>query len=140
MPDDLQKITNPDSGRIIVGEVLMSDLLLKAFENEASEDLPDLKVGDSVTVHLRVNVGERNERVQLVRGVIIRFRNSGNNRNFTVRRIAANGVGVERTFLLNSPRIEKIEIHRHAYVRRANLYFLRDRTGKSARLREKREY
>lgn len=118
----------------------MSDLLLKAFENEASEDLPDLKVGDSVTVHLRVNVGERNERVQLVRGVIIRFRNSGNNRNFTVRRIAANGVGVERTFLLNSPRIEKIEIHRHAYVRRANLYFLRDRTGKSARLREKREY
>lgn len=118
----------------------MTDLLLKTFDNEASEDLPDLKVGDSVTVHLRVNVGERNERVQLVRGVIIRFRNSGNNRNFTVRRIAANGVGVERTFLLNSPRIEKIEIHRHAYVRRANLYFLRERTGKSARLREKREY
>lgn len=140
MPDELQRITNPDSGRIIVGEVLMTDLLLKTFDNEASEDLPDLKVGDSVTVHLRVNVGERNERVQLVRGVIIRFRNSGNNRNFTVRRIAANGVGVERTFLLNSPRIEKIEIHRHAYVRRANLYFLRERTGKSARLREKREY
>ena len=118
----------------------MSDLLLKAFEKEANENLPQLRVGDNVTVHLRINVGDRNERVQLVRGVIIRLRNSGNNRNFTVRRIASNGVGVERTFLLSSPRIEKIEVHRHAHVRRAQLYFLRERTGKSARLREKRIY
>lgn len=116
----------------------MSDFLLKAFENEKNEALPELAVGDSVTVHVRINVGERNERVQIVRGIIIRLRNAGNNRNFTVRRIAANGVGVERTFLLNSPRIEKIEIHRHAYVHQANLYYLRERTGKSARLREKR--
>lgn len=118
----------------------MSDLLLKTFDNEVNENLPQLRVGDNVTVHLRINVGDRNERVQLVRGVIIRLRNSGNNRNFTVRRIASNGVGVERTFLLNSPRIEKIDVHRHAHVRRAQLYFLRDRTGKSARLREKRIY
>jgi large subunit ribosomal protein L19 len=118
----------------------MSDLLLKAFEKEDNENLPRLRVGDNVTVHLRINVGDRNERVQLVRGVIIRLRNSGNNRNFTVRRIASNGIGVERTFLLKSPRIEKIEIHRHAHVRRAQLYFLRERTGKSARLREKRIY
>ena len=116
----------------------MSDLLLRTFDQEPDEALPELRVGDSVTVHLRVNVGERNERTQVVRGTVIRLRNSGNNRNFTVRRIAANGVGVERTFLLNSPRIEKVEIHRHAYVRRAQLYYLRDRTGKSARLREKR--
>ncbi|MFO7679669.1 MAG: 50S ribosomal protein L19 [Chloroflexota bacterium] len=118
----------------------MSDLLLKTFDNEVNENLPDLRVGDNVTVHLRINVGERNERVQLVRGVIIRVRNGGNNENFTVRRIASNGVGVERTFLLHSPRIEKIEVHRRAHVRRAQLYYLRDRTGKSARLREKRDY
>ncbi len=116
----------------------MSDLLLKAFEKEENEGLPKLRVGDNVTVHLRINVGTRNERVQIVRGTIIRSRNSGNNENFTVRRIAANGIGVERTFLLRSPRLEKIEVHRHAHVRRAQLYYLRDRTGKSARLREKR--
>jgi large subunit ribosomal protein L19 len=118
----------------------MSDLLLKAFDKEDNETLPHLRVGDNVTVHLRINVGDRNERIQLVRGVIIRLRNSGNNRNFTVRRIASNGIGVERTFLLRSPRIDKIEVHRHAHVRRAQLYYLRERTGKSARLREKRLY
>jgi len=117
----------------------MSDLLLKAFENE-KEDLTELHVGDNVTIYVRINVGERNERVQMVRGTVIRLRNGGDNRNFTVRRIASNGIGVERTFLLNSPRIERIEVHRHAHVRRANLYFLRGRTGKSARLRERRIY
>jgi len=119
---------------------LMSDLLLKTFDNEENEAIPELSVGDDVSVHVRINVGQRNERTQLVRGTIIRLRNSGNNRNFTVRRIATNGIGVERTFLLNSPRIEKIDVQRHAYVRQANLYFLRDRTGKSARLRERRVY
>ncbi len=118
----------------------MSDLLLKAFDSEVNENLPNLQVGDNVTVHLRINVGDRNERVQLVRGIIIRLRNGGNNKNFTVRRVASNGIGVERTFLFNSPRIEKIEIHRHAHVRRAQLYYLRERTGKSARLREKRAF
>ena len=118
----------------------MSDLLLNAFDKEDNENLPQLRVGDNVTVHLRINVGDRNERVQLVRGVIIRLRNSGNNRNFTVRRIASNGIGVERTFLLRSPRIDKVEVHRHAHVRRAQLYYLRERTGKSARLREKRVF
>lgn len=115
----------------------MSDLLLKAFDKEDAAELPILHVGDNVTVHLRINVDTRNERIQLVRGTVIRLRNSGNNQNFTVRRIASNGIGVERSFLLRSPRIEKIEIHRHAHVRRAQLYFLRGRTGKSARLREK---
>jgi len=118
----------------------MSDLLLKAFDLEAKKELPDMYVGDNVTVHLRINVGERNERIQLVRGIIIRMRNGGDKQNFTVRRIASNGIGVERTFLLHSPRIDKIEVHRHAHVRRAQLYYLRDRTGKSARLREKRIY
>ncbi|MFZ1396068.1 MAG: 50S ribosomal protein L19 [Candidatus Promineifilaceae bacterium] len=115
----------------------MSDLLLQAFDI-ANEELPELHVGDDVTVHVRINVGERNERSQIVRGTIIRLRRDGNNRNFTVRRVASNGIGVERTFLLNSPRIEKIDVHRHAIVRQSNLYYLRERTGKSARLREKR--
>ena len=115
----------------------MSDLLLKALDAPDNENLPRLRPGDSVTVHLRIVEGKR-ERIQLVRGTIIRLRKGGNQANFTVRRIASNGIGVERTFVLRSPRIEKIEIHRHAHVRRAQLYFLRNRTGKSARLREKR--
>lgn len=118
----------------------MSDLLLKAFDKNNSENMPDLHVGDNVTMHLIINVGQKNQRIQLVRGVIIRLRSGGARRNFTIRRIAANGIGVERTFLTNSPLIEKIEVHRHAYVRQANLYYLRERTGKSARLREKRAY
>ncbi len=118
----------------------MSDVLLKAFDVEENTDMPELHVGDNVTIYVRINVGERNERVQMVRGTVIRLRNSGNNRNFTVRRIASNGIGVERTFLLRSPRIEKIEVHRHAHVRRATLYYMRGRTGKSARLRERRIY
>ena len=115
----------------------MSDLILKSFDRPENENLPQLRPGDSVTVHLRIVEGKR-ERIQLVRGTIIRIRNSGNQASFTVRRIAANGIGVERTFLLRSPRIEKVEVQRHAHVRRAQLYFLRNRTGKSARLREKR--
>jgi len=115
----------------------MSDLLLKAFDAPENEKLPQLRVGDNVTVHLRIVEGKR-ERIQLVRGTVIRLRNSGNQANFTVRRIASNGIGVERSFLMRSPLIEKIEIHRHSHVRRAQLYFLRGRTGKSARLREKR--
>jgi large subunit ribosomal protein L19 len=118
----------------------MSDLLLKTFDNETREEFPDIQVGDSVTVYVQINVGERNERVQMVRGTIIRLRGSGNNCSFTVRRIASNGIGVERTFLLNSPRIERIEVHRRAHVRRAQLYYLRNRTGKSARLKEKRAF
>ena len=123
--------------RQIAGEDIMSDLLLRSMDSQVNEQLPRLRPGDNVTVHLRIVEGKR-ERIQLVRGTIIRTRKSGNQENFTVRRIAANGIGVERTFLTRSPRIEKVEVHRHSHVRRAQLYFLRERTGKSARLREKR--
>lgn len=123
--------------RNFVGEDRMSDLLLRSMDSQVNEALPKIRPGDNVTIHLRVVEGKR-ERIQLVRGTIIRTRKSGNQENFTVRRIAANGIGVERTFLTRSPRIEKIEIHRHSHVRRAQLYYLRERTGKSARLREKR--
>lgn len=118
----------------------MSDLLLKAFDKEKNSDLPEVNVGDNLTVYVRINVGDKNERVQMVRGTVIRVRNTGNNANFTVRRIASNGIGVERTFLTSSPRIEKIEIQSQGHVRRARLYFLRQRTGKATRLRAKRSF
>ena len=116
----------------------MSDLLLKTFDAPDNESLPDVKIGDSVTVYVKVNVGEKNERVQMVRGLVTAKGGNGNNEHFTVRRIAPGGVGVELTFLVRSPRIQEIEIQRSAHIRRAKLYYMRDRTGKSARLREKR--
>jgi large subunit ribosomal protein L19 len=111
---------------------------IKSVEADVNPNIPDIRPGDSVSVHLRIVEGER-ERVQEFRGTIIRMRKGGTNANFTVRRTASHGVGVERTFLLRSPRIEKVEIQRRAHVRRAQLYFLRDRTGKRARLKEKRD-
>ncbi len=111
--------------------------LIKALEAPINENIPELRPGDDVSVHLRIREGER-ERVQEFRGTVIRLRKGGNDANFTVRRIASHGIGVERTFLLRSPRIDKVEIVRRAHVRRAQLYYLRDRRGKRARLREKR--
>ena len=123
---------------------MSSDLLRSVEVQQQKEDiglksdLDYLRVGDDVQVHYRIVEGER-ERIQLVRGTIMRMRRGGGAKaNFTVRRVAAHGIGVERTFPLHSPRIEKIEVLRHAHVRRAKLYFLRDRQGKAARLREKR--
>ena len=90
-----------------------------------------------VKVHVRVVEGDR-ERIQVFQGIVIRLRGGGNDANFTVRRIASHGIGVERTFLLRSPRIDKIEVVRRAKVRRAQLYYLREVRGKAARLKEKR--
>lgn len=113
----------------------MTDLI-QALQTKRT-DLPQLAPGDTVRVHVRIVEGNR-ERIQVFQGVIIRLRKGGNDANFTVRRIASHGVGVERTFLLNSPRVEKIEVMRHAKVRRAQLYYMRDRQGKAARLKERR--
>jgi large subunit ribosomal protein L19 len=104
---------------------------------EPNPDIPELNPGDAVKVHARIIEGDK-ERVQVFRGTIIRLRGSGANANFTVRRIASHGIGVERTFLLHSPRIEKVEVTRQARIRRAKLYYLRDLRGKRARLKEKR--
>ncbi len=112
------------------------DELVRSLDVESPAH-PKIESGDTVRVHLRIVEGER-ERIQIVSGVVIRLRRGGNNTNFTVRRVASHGIGVERTFLLRSPRIEKIEIIRRAKVRRAQLYFLRERRGKSARLKERR--
>ncbi len=110
---------------------------LMAALDAPSREHPQVASGDTVKVHVRIVEGDR-ERVQVFQGVVIRVRNGGNNENFTVRRIASHGVGVERTFLMRSPRVEKIEILRRAKVRRAQLYYLRDVRGKAARLKEKR--
>jgi large subunit ribosomal protein L19 len=98
---------------------------------------PKVSSGDTVKVHVRIVEGDR-ERTQVFQGVVIRVRGGGNEANFTVRRIASHGVGVERTFLLKSPRVEKIEVMRSSKVRRAQLYYLRDLRGKAARLKERR--
>jgi large subunit ribosomal protein L19 len=112
---------------------------VELIQSLAGEDRghPQLAAGDTVKVHIRVIEGDK-ERIQIFQGVVIRLRKGGNDANFTVRRIASHGVGVERTFLLRSPRIDKIEVTRHAKVRRAQLYYLRDVRGKAARLKEKR--
>src|SRR5579863_1372483 len=111
--------------------------LLTAVENaQLRKDIPEIKSGDTVRLQVKVVEGNR-ERLQPFEGVVMRLRGGGVNRNFTVRRIT-NGVGVERTFLVHSPRIEKIEVIRHARVRRKQLYYLRGLTGKAARLKELR--
>ena len=110
--------------------------LMKAVEAPINENVPELRSGDLVKVFIRIKEGNT-ERTQEFRGTVIRLRNSGNNANFTVRRIASNGIGVERTFLMRSPRLEKVQVERHSHVRRAQLYFLRERTGKRSRLKQK---
>jgi large subunit ribosomal protein L19 len=105
--------------------------LLAAVENaQLRKDVPEIQSGDTVRLQVKVVEGNR-ERLQPFEGVVMRLRGGGVNRNFTVRRIT-HGVGVERTFLLHSPRLEKIEVLRHARVRRKQLYYLRGLTGKEA--------
>src|SRR5215216_4659474 len=112
--------------------------LIRSLESEQFKaNVPEFGPGDTVRVHAKVVEGNR-ERIQVFEGVVIRRRSGGVNENFTVRRIASHGIGVERTFLIHSPRIEKIEVVRNGLVRRAKLYYLRDLTGKAARIKERR--
>jgi large subunit ribosomal protein L19 len=113
----------------------MSDLL-KSVETPVNPNIPELNPGDSVSVHVKIKEGNR-ERIQEFKGTVLYIHNKGNTSTFTVRRMASNGIGVERTFLLRSPRIDKVVIERRNKIRRARLYFLRGRTGKSARLKQK---
>lgn len=103
----------------------------------ARTDIPDFKPGDTVKVHVRVVEGNR-ERVQVFEGVVIARNGSGLDASFTVRKLSF-GVGVERVFPVHAPIIQKIEVTRRGDVRRAKLYYLRDRVGKSARIKEKRD-
>jgi large subunit ribosomal protein L19 len=113
----------------------MSDFV-KAVEAAENPNVPQIRPGDTVSVFLKIKEGN-NVRTQEFKGTVIRQRKGGNNANFTVRRVASNSVGVERTFLTRSPQLERVVVLRHADVNRANLYYLRDRTGKSARLKQK---
>ncbi|MFT3895795.1 MAG: 50S ribosomal protein L19 [Anaerolineales bacterium] len=113
----------------------MADVI-KALEAKQNEKIPTLAPGDTVSVHVKIKEGDR-ERIQEFKGILIRMRKGGNDASVTVRRMASNGIGVERTFLLRSPRVDKITVERHGQVRRAQLYFMRSRTGKSARLKQK---
>jgi large subunit ribosomal protein L19 len=119
------------------GIAVKAELLNYLIDQTPDRGHPELAAGDTVKVHLRIVEGDR-ERIQVFQGMVIRLRGGGNEANFTVRRIASHGIGVERTFLLKSPRVEKIEITRRAKVRRAQLYYMRDLRGKAARLKERR--
>ena len=110
--------------------------IIKAIEHEGlKEKVPVLDVGNTVRVHVKIKEGNR-ERIQVFEGIIIKKQGGGINETFTVRKISY-GVGVEKTFLLHSPNVEKVEVVRVGKARRAKLYYLRDRVGKSARTKEK---
>ena len=111
--------------------------IIEALEKEQlRSDIPDFRPGDTVRVHAKIVEGTR-ERIQVFEGVVIGRQGSGVREMFRVRRISY-GIGVERTFLVHSPRIEKIEVVRRGIVRRAKLYYLRGLTGKAARIKERR--
>lgn len=114
----------------------MSKLIELITQNQLRNDIPDFRPGDTVRVHAKVVEGTR-ERIQLFEGVVIKRRGAGISETYTVRKVS-NGVGVERTFPIHTPRVAKIEVVRHGKVRRAKLYYLRALSGKSARIAEKR--
>ena len=110
--------------------------IIKSIEHEQMKNkIPELRVGNTVKVHVRVKEGNR-ERIQVFEETIIKVQGGGVNQTFTVRRIAS-GVGVEKTFLVHSPAVEKVEVTRVGKARRAKLFYLRDRVGKSAKTKEK---
>ena len=108
-------------------------------QEQEKKKVPTLRPGDTVRVHAKVVEGTR-ERIQIFEGLVIALHGKkGINSSFTVRRVASHGIGVERTFLLHSPRIDKIDVLRHGDVRRAKLFYLREKVGKRGRIRERRE-
>ena len=114
----------------------VNPLIEKITQSQLRDDIPDFRPGDTVRVHALIVEGKR-ERVQIFEGVVIKRRGEGVSETYTVRKMSS-GVGVERTFPVHTPRVEKIEVVRHGRVRRAKLYYLRERNGKAARIAEKR--
>lgn len=112
----------------------MSNIIDLLEQEQIKTDLPDFRPGDTVQVHVKVVEGSR-ERIQIFEGVVVKIKGGGLRETFTVRRVAY-GIGVERTFPLHSPRIDKIVVKRQGKVRRAKLYYLRSLTGKAARIKE----
>lgn len=111
------------------------DIMQAIAQDYVKKDIPEFSVGDTVKVHIKIKEGAR-ERIQIFEGFVLKRQNGGLGETFTVRRIAS-GVGVEKTFPLHSPRIEKIEVTRHGVVRRAKLYYMRERTGKAAKIKSR---
>lgn len=114
----------------------MNLLIEEITSNQIKNDVPDFRPGDSLKIHVRIVEGTR-ERIQLFEGVVIARKGKGISETFTVRKVSY-GVGVERTFPVNSPKIDKIEVTKRGKVRRAKLYYLRGLSGKAARIKEKR--
>jgi len=117
-------------------KLFMNNLIQDITKAQLRSDIPEFRSGDTVRVHAKVVEGSR-ERIQLFEGVVIKRHGAGISATYTVRKMS-NGVGVERTFPLNTPRVEEIEVIRHGRVRRSKLYYLRARTGKAARIKERR--
>ncbi|HEY8416832.1 MAG TPA: 50S ribosomal protein L19 [Limnochordales bacterium] len=113
------------------------DIIRELEQEQMRRDVPDFKAGDTVRVHVKVVEADR-ERIQVFEGVVLRRSGGGLSETFTVRKVSQ-GVGVERTFPLHSPRVDKIEVVRRGDVRRSRLYYLRERAGKSARVKERRD-
>lgn len=113
----------------------MNDIIKGVEAAQLKPNIPELKIGDTVKVNVKVVEGSR-ERIQVFEGYLIARKGGGLSETITVRRVSY-GIGVERTFPIHSPRIESIEVVRHGKVRRAKLYYLRDRVGKSAKIKEK---
>lgn len=113
----------------------MNTVIKELTANHIKEDIPEFAVGDTVRVSVKVREGER-ERIQVFEGVVIKRRGSGIQESYTVRRIS-HGIGVERVFPLHSPLVDKIEVSRRGRVRRSKLYYLRDRVGRAARVKER---
>ena len=111
------------------------DIIRAIEQQQIKQDLPEFNVGDNVKVHYRITEGNR-ERIQVFQGDVIRRQGASSRETFTVRKMSFS-VGVERTFPVHSPKIEKIEITRQGKVRRAKLYYLRDKVGKAAKIKEK---
>jgi large subunit ribosomal protein L19 len=112
------------------------DLVKHIESSQVRTDLPEFGAGDTVSVHYKIKEGEK-ERIQVFQGTVLQKRNNGLDETFTVRKISS-GVGVERIFPVNSPNIHKIEVNRKGKVRRARIFYLRQRSGKSARIKERR--
>lgn len=115
---------------------IMDPLIAELTKEQLRDDIPAFRAGDTVRVHVRVVEGSH-ERIQMFEGVVIKKKGTGIGATYTVRKIAS-GVGVERTFPVNDPRVAKVEVLRHGRVRRAKLYYLRERTGKATRIAERR--
>ncbi len=120
----------------VEGETIMDPLIQELTKDQLRDDMPDFRAGDTVRVHVRVVEGTH-ERIQMFEGVVIKRKGAGIGATYTVRKMSS-GIGVERTFPVNDPRVAKVEVLRHGRVRRAKLYYLRERHGKAARIAEKR--